>query len=94
VLRAVIAETRIPRDDEATVDGNRAFYGFECENLGDGKDPWPDVQLEAIERASAALCRAHGWGTGSVLGHLEWQPGKPDPLGFAMHDMRAGSRTG
>lgn len=88
VLRAVIAETRLPKDDEATVDGNRAFYGFECENLGNGEDPWPDVQLEAIERAAAALCRWHRWGAGSVLGHLEWQPGKVDPLGFTMEDMR------
>ncbi|MFD3848206.1 N-acetylmuramoyl-L-alanine amidase [Streptomyces microflavus] len=89
VLRAVIGETRLPRDDEATVDGNRAFYGFECENLGDGEDPWPDVQLEAIERVGAALCRAHKWGAGSVLGHLEWQPGKVDPRGFTMGGMRA-----
>lgn len=88
VLRAVIAETRLPRDDESTVDGNRCFYGFECENAGDGEDPWPDVQLEAIERASAALCRYHRWGAGSVLGHLEWQPGKVDPLGFTLDDMR------
>lgn len=28
---------------------------------GDGKDPWSDAQLDAIERASAAICRAHGW---------------------------------
>ncbi|NUT23621.1 MAG: N-acetylmuramoyl-L-alanine amidase, partial [Hamadaea sp.] len=41
VLAAVIAERRPPLDNEATVDGNRAFYGFECENLGDNKDPWP-----------------------------------------------------
>ncbi|MFD3612403.1 N-acetylmuramoyl-L-alanine amidase [Streptomyces atroolivaceus] len=88
VLRAVIAEGRLPSDDQATVDGNRHFYGFECENKGDGLDPWPDVQLEAIERVSAALCRAHGWGARSVLGHLEWQPGKPDPKGFAMETMR------
>jgi hypothetical protein len=89
VLAAVIAERRLPRDEEATVDGNRVFYGLECENAGDGKDKWPDVQLEAIERAAAALCRAHGWGAGSVLGHLEWQPGKVDPRGFAMDDLRA-----
>ncbi|MFI0934559.1 N-acetylmuramoyl-L-alanine amidase [Streptomyces sp. NPDC021019] len=89
VLRAVTAETKLPVDDEATVDGNRAFWGFECENLGDGRDPWPDVQLRAIERAAAAVCRAHGWGAGSVLGHREWQPGKPDPVGFGMDAMRA-----
>ena len=87
VLRAVIAEHRLPPDDEATTDGNRHFYGFECENLGDGKDPWPKVQLDAIAKASAALCRAHGWTHRSVIGHLEWQPGKVDPRGFTMASM-------
>jgi len=88
VLRAVIAERSLPVDDEAAVDGNRHFYGFECENLGDGKDPWPEAQLEAIERAAAAVCRAHGWTERSVLGHLEWQPGKVDPRGYTMSSMR------
>ncbi|NNJ04140.1 LysM peptidoglycan-binding domain-containing protein [Streptomyces sp. PKU-MA01144] len=89
VLRAVVAETpALPRDDDADTDGNPHFYGFECENLGDGKDPWPEAQLEAIERAAAAICRHHGWGPRSVIGHLEWQPGKVDPRGFAMDDMR------
>ncbi|MFD9212500.1 MULTISPECIES: N-acetylmuramoyl-L-alanine amidase [unclassified Streptomyces] len=88
VLRAVIAERALPPDDEANTDGNRHFYGFECENLGDGRDPWPDVQLEAIEKAAAAVCRRHGWNARSVIGHLEWQPGKIDPRGFTMHAMR------
>ncbi|MFJ5221971.1 N-acetylmuramoyl-L-alanine amidase [Streptomyces sp. NPDC088400] len=88
VLRAVIAEKGLPRDNEANTDGNRHFYGFECENLGDGKDPWPEVQLEAIEKAAAAICRYHGWGARSVIGHLEWQPGKVDPRGFSMTEMR------
>ncbi|WP_328891465.1 N-acetylmuramoyl-L-alanine amidase [Streptomyces sp. NBC_00316] len=73
VLQAVVAERRLPSDDETNTDGNRHFYGFECESLGDGKDPWPDVQLEAIEKVSAAICRhrrprrqpsqgdSHGW---------------------------------
>ena len=89
VLRAVIAETALPVDNEANTDGNRHFYGFECENLGDGDDPWPAVQLEAIERAAAAVCRHHGWTERSVIGHLEWQPGKVDPRGFTMASMRA-----
>ncbi|MGY3199685.1 peptidoglycan recognition protein family protein [Streptomyces sp. TE5632] len=89
VLRAVIAETSLPADDESNTDGNRHFYGFECENLGDGLDPWPAVQLEAIERAAAAVCRQHGWNERSVVGHLEWQPGKSDPRGFTMADMRS-----
>ncbi|MBT2505166.1 N-acetylmuramoyl-L-alanine amidase [Streptomyces sp. ISL-98] len=89
VLQAVITETpALPRDDEADTDGNRHFYGFECENLGDGQDPWPTVQLEAIEKATAAICRYHGWGPRSVIGHLEWQPGKVDPRGFTMDAMR------
>ena len=88
VLQAVIDERPVPRDDETGTDGNRYFYGFECENLGDGKDPWPAAQLAAIEKAAAALCRAHGWGSRSVIGHLEWQPGKSDPRGFTMDSMR------
>ncbi|MGW0545298.1 peptidoglycan-binding protein [Streptomyces griseoincarnatus] len=88
VLQAVIAERELPPDNEANTDGNRHFYGFECVNLGDGKDPWPAAQLLAIERAAAAVCRAHGWGERSVIGHLEWQPGKIDPRGFTMDAMR------
>ncbi|MEU8473771.1 LysM peptidoglycan-binding domain-containing protein [Streptomyces hygroscopicus] len=88
VLRAVVAERTLPADNEANTDGNRHFYGFECINLGDGKDPWPSAQLEAIEKVSAAICRAHGWTERSVIGHLEWQPGKVDPRGFTMSSMR------
>ncbi|MFC8233112.1 peptidoglycan-binding protein [Streptomyces sp. NPDC057284] len=96
VLRAVINESSLPSDNEANTDGNRSFYGFECVNLGDGKDPWPAVQLEAIEKAAAAICRAHGWSQRSVIGHKEWQPGKIDPRGFTMDSMRGriGARLG
>ncbi|MFC8658443.1 peptidoglycan-binding protein [Streptomyces parvus] len=96
VLRAVIAERSLPADNEANTDGNRHFYGFEAVNLGDGKDPWPAEQLLAIERAAAAVCRAHGWSERSVIGHLEWQPGKIDPRGFTMSSMRTrvGKRLG
>ncbi|MFD5682206.1 peptidoglycan-binding protein [Streptomyces bacillaris] len=96
VLQAVIAEKALPPDNEANTDGNRYFYGFEAVNLGDGKDPWPAEQLLAIERAAAAVCRAHSWGAGSVIGHSEWQPGKIDPRGFTMASMRSriGKRLG
>ncbi|MDQ1012562.1 hypothetical protein QFZ82_007047 [Streptomyces sp. V4I23] len=90
VLRAVVNESApLPADNEANTDGNRHFYGFECINLGDGKDPWPAAQLEAIEKAAAAICRAHGWSHRSVIGHKEWQPGKVDPRGFTMDSMRS-----
>ncbi|EST37838.1 hypothetical protein N566_10725, partial [Streptomycetaceae bacterium MP113-05] len=89
VLRAVINESSsLPRDNEANTDGNARFYGFECINMGDGEDPWPAAQLVAIEKAAAAVCRAYGWTERSVIGHLEWQPGKVDPRGFSMNGMR------
>ncbi|MEV6400934.1 N-acetylmuramoyl-L-alanine amidase [Streptomyces sp. NPDC051907] len=86
VLDAVIAEKSLPapRYGESAKDGNARLYGFECVNLGDGKDSWPAVQVEAMVRASAALVRAHDWGKDgktSVLAHKEWQYGKPDPRG-------------
>ncbi|MGW7197212.1 N-acetylmuramoyl-L-alanine amidase [Streptomyces chryseus] len=81
VHQAVIKELALPVDDETNTDGNRHFYGFECENLGDGADPWPEAQVEAIARAAAGICRAHGWTSRSVIGHSEWQPGKVDPRG-------------
>lgn len=48
VLNAVINESyatkppapRYGQGDAGAVDGNRRLYGFECENMGDGKDPW------------------------------------------------------
>ncbi|MEU1161463.1 peptidoglycan-binding protein, partial [Streptomyces sp. NPDC005921] len=89
VLAAVAAESAtLPAPDQNNTDGNVHFYGFECVNLGDGKDPWPDVQLDAMVRASAALCRAHGWSARSVIGHKEWTNTKIDPKGFAMADFR------
>jgi hypothetical protein len=95
VLQRVIAEDYGDRPPKPTVgnrhgvDGNARFYGFECENLGDGDDPWPAVQLDAIERANAALLRAHGWSATSAIGHLEWSSDKIDPRGFSMVEMRA-----
>ncbi|MCM1972344.1 N-acetylmuramoyl-L-alanine amidase [Streptomyces sp. G1] len=70
------------------VDGNARFYGWECENKGDGRDPWPRVQYVAIVKATAAVCRAHGWSAKSAIGHLEWSDWKVDPRGFDMKDFR------
>ncbi|MFF2013997.1 N-acetylmuramoyl-L-alanine amidase [Streptomyces sp. NPDC058195] len=87
VLDQVVAESYGARPTPPTksnangVDGNARFYGFECINWGDNADPWPAVQVEAIARAAAALCRAHGWSERSVIGHSEWQIGKIDPRG-------------
>ncbi|MFV0135443.1 N-acetylmuramoyl-L-alanine amidase [Streptomyces sp. HMX87] len=94
VLQQVIAENygtapnKPTRGNSDGVDGNRHFYGFECENLGNGQDPWPAKQLEAIVRAAAAVCRAHGWTAKSAIGHLEWSDDKSDPRGFTMASLR------
>lgn len=97
VLDAVINEsygaappaTHQHEGSAGAVDGNIHFYGFECVNMGDGKDPWPTAQLDAIERAAAAVCRHYGWSAKSVIGHLEWSDWKDDPRGFTMPAMRA-----
>ncbi|MFJ3043593.1 N-acetylmuramoyl-L-alanine amidase [Streptomyces tendae] len=96
VLAAVINEKPLPADNETNTDGNRHFYGIEIVNLGNGKDQYPAVQYDAAVRWAAAICRAHGWGAASVIGHKEWQPGKIDPHGpvegrgdFSMDRFRA-----
>ncbi len=68
--------------------GNSFFYGFENENLGDGVDPWPEVQLDAMAQASAALCRRHCWTENRVISHKEWTSRKIDPT-INMDDFRA-----
>jgi N-acetylmuramoyl-L-alanine amidase len=73
--------TRHHEGSAGAVDGNARFYGAECVNLGNGKDPWPDKQIDALVRWATALCRAHGWTAKSVIGHKEWTDWKPDPHG-------------
>ncbi|WP_326768876.1 N-acetylmuramoyl-L-alanine amidase [Streptomyces sp. NBC_01591] len=95
VLDQVTAESYGTRPTPPThgnsdgVDGNARFYGWECQNLGDGKDPWPAAQYDAIVRVQAALCRAHKWSAKSVIGHLEWSSDKVDPRGFSMTTLRS-----
>jgi N-acetyl-anhydromuramyl-L-alanine amidase AmpD len=96
VLKAVIAEsygdyppqTHEHQGSAGAVDGNARFYGWECENKGDGSDSWPRVQYVAMVRSSAAICRTYGWSAKSVIGHLEWSDWKVDPRGFTMPGFR------
>lgn len=69
------------------IDGNRHFYGWECVNLGDGKDPWPPAQVETMVRASAAIDREYGWSEKSSIAHREWSADKSDPFGPGMPSM-------
>ena len=95
VLDAVLNEryplpaTHQHQGSSGAVDGNAHFYGVEAVNLGNGKDPWPDAQLDALVRFAAAICRFHGWTEKSVIGHLEWSDYKSDPKGFTMDSFRA-----
>ncbi|MFH8465325.1 peptidoglycan-binding protein [Streptomyces sp. NPDC017991] len=89
VLDAVRAEkSPLPAPGPDAVDGNARFYGFEIENLGNGRDPYPAAQLRTVERLSAAICRAHGWSAKSVVAHKEWTRRKIDPS-FPMAVLRA-----
>lgn len=96
VLNAVINEnygdyppaTNVHDGSAGAMDGNDHFYGFECVNLGDGNDPWPDVQVDAMVKASAAICRFFGWTAKSVIAHKEWSDWKSDPRGIDMKTFR------
>jgi N-acetylmuramoyl-L-alanine amidase-like protein/hemopexin len=68
--------------------GNGLFYGFENENRGDGVDPWPEEQLDAMALAAAALCRRHCWRANRVIAHKEWTRNKPVDPRFDMNDFR------
>lgn len=90
VHNAVVAENYgdyPPKANEANMDGNPHYIGFECENLGNGRDPWPAEQVETMVRACAAICHLMGWTADSVIAHKEWQPGKPDPSGPGFPSM-------
>jgi N-acetylmuramoyl-L-alanine amidase len=87
VLDALVDERPLPPDNHADADGNDVLYGLEIENLGDGRDPYPDAQYEQAVLWAAALCRAHGWSEKSIAGHKEMQPGKIDPS-FNMDTFR------
>lgn len=78
VLEAVKAETKIPADDESSVDGNSRFYGVEI--WYSGAHAMTDAQYANLRLLAAAICDFHGWSAGSVIGHGEWgSPGKWDP---------------
>jgi hypothetical protein len=82
---ATASARRLPND----IMGNGFFYGFENENRGDGKAPWPEAQLDAMARGAAALCQRHCWSENRVISHAEWRSGQPDPRGIDMNKFRA-----
>lgn len=97
VLRAVIREDDpLPPANEANTDGNSRFYGFTGQNRGDGRDPWPTAQLNTLAIVAAVICNEHNWTERSIIGHRDWQPGKPDPRGpegYMIPGIRSTART-
>jgi N-acetylmuramoyl-L-alanine amidase/Hemopexin len=71
------------------IKGNGHYYGFENENKGDGIQPWPEIQLDAMARAAAALCQRHCWNANRIVSHAEWTSRKIDPRGINMNEFRA-----
>ncbi|HEY9371033.1 peptidoglycan recognition protein family protein [Streptomyces sp.] len=65
---------------------NSRSLGIEAEN--NGKQPWPDIQLDAYRKLCAELCREFGLTASRVKGHKEVNTQKPDPHGVNMNHFR------
>lgn len=91
---AMIAEASVhPAPDVAEpVDANDLTYGIEIENLGNGTDPYPEVQYTQAVRWATAICRFYGWSENSVIGHKEGTRRKTDPS-FSMNMFRTDVRN-
>jgi hypothetical protein len=90
VRDAIIAE-QTPANQRTigseTVDANDFLFGLEIENKGDGKDPYPAIQMDVAVRWATAIARFYGWGRNSVWGHGEITTRKVDPS-FSMPTFR------
>ena len=63
-------------------DMNRYAIGIEITNLGNGRDPYPEAQQNAVMDTNVALCQAYNISPNSCRAHFEWAPGrKIDPKG-------------
>lgn len=67
-------------------DGNGQLVGIELENDG-VSEPYPDGQLAAAHKATAAVLKRLGGGY--CWGHKEWAPGRKSDPRFSMADFRA-----
>lgn len=58
-------------------DGNRYYYGIEIENLGDGRDPYTRIQIDAIVAHCRWLCQAHNiTHPGAMIRHRDFAPSR------------------
>lgn len=68
--------------------GNTSFIGIEAENVGDGTDPWPDVQIEAYAKGCAAILKHIGAPVIMCAGHKEYAPKRKVDPSFPMDAFR------
>ena len=68
--------------------GNTQTIGIEAANTGTG-EPWPEEQIEAYLRGTAAIIKYLNVSVDNVIGHKEWAPKrKIDPNGIDMDQIR------
>lgn len=75
---------------KGVIDGNSTFIGVEAENAGTGKEPWPDVQMDAYRRGVAAILKKLGADASMCCGHKEYAPKRKIDPNFDMDEFRAG----
>lgn len=75
-------------DWQGITSGNTSFIGIEAENVGDGTDPWPDVQYEAYARGVAGILKHIGAPAIMCAGHKEYAPGRKIDPSFDMNAFR------
>lgn len=64
------------------VSGNSKMWGLEQQNAGDGRQVYPDEQIDSTVRLTAALAEFSGFTAEMVCRHAEWAPTrKIDPYG-------------
>ncbi len=71
--------------------GARVLFGLEGANEGTG-EPWPNPQIDVMERSTAAICDYIGADESDVAGHREYATPKGrkiDPVGIDMNQFRA-----
>lgn len=71
---APLGDARTPGD----IIGNAHYWGIEVENLGNGRDPYPDAQIQSLIRLNWALCDIFGYHPNQIIHHREWTSRKID----------------
>ncbi|WP_130841705.1 glycoside hydrolase domain-containing protein [Corynebacterium neomassiliense] len=68
--------------------GNAKMIGIEAVNSGDGRQDWPEVQLDSYAAICAAICWYLGLPVDRVIGHKEFAPTRKIDPNFDMGGFR------